>query len=245
MLHLPRFLRSITVTPTSRAKKPKPREVKGVAHSQLASDRRQGWTLPLSAESSGLFADTREALHLSWTVVLRYHASFTSKCDFFILMRSPLSIPRSSLGTIYCSSLVWGSEVNVTGKSFKASVSDLDAPSLPSKVSAQPLWRVVRIFSGYEPPSRTSLLFFKPKHQCCVHTHTCHTHFSTLSTSNIASISKESKGFSESMKVDVHNSISDSAVFPGLFHFLQVIPSWEMTSKSCGLWWLIKVEKSL
>lgn len=48
---------------------------------------------------------------------------------------------------------------------------------------------------------------------------TCHTNFSTLSTSNIASISKESKGFSESIKVYVHNGILYSAVFPGTFSF--------------------------
>lgn len=45
----------------------------------------------------------------------------------------------------------------------------------------------------------------------------CHTDFSTLSTSNIASISKESKGFSESIKVYVYNGIFHSAVFPGTF----------------------------
>lgn len=48
---------------------------------------------------------------------------------------------------------------------------------------------------------------------------TCHTNFSSLYTSNIASISKKSKGFSESIKVYVHNGILYSAVLPGTFSF--------------------------
>lgn len=187
------------------------------------SDRRQGWTRPLSAESSGLFADTREDLHFSWTVVVHHHASFTSKCDFFILMRSPLSIPRSSPGTI---APVWFGAPKSMSLANHSKPLSLILMHFPSPLRSQPSpsgeWLG---FSVATSPLHGPLCSFSSLNISAAFTHTCHTHFSTLSTSNIASISKESKGFSESMKVDVHNGISDSAVFPGLFHFLQVIPS--------------------
>lgn len=40
-----------------------------------------------------------------------------------------------------------------------------------SRSRPSPSGQAVKIFSGYEPPSWTSSLFFKPKHQCCVHMH--------------------------------------------------------------------------
>lgn len=99
-------------------------------------------------------------------------------------------------------------------------------------LSPAPVGKQLR-FSVATSPLPRPLHSFSSLNISAAFTCTSHTNFSTLSTSNIASISKESKGFSESIKVYVHNGILYSAVFPGTFHFLQVILSWEMTSKSC------------
>lgn len=85
-------------------------------------------------------------------------------------------------------------------------------------LSPAPLGEQLRFVVARSPLPRP-LRSFSSLNISAAFTHTWHTHFSTLLTSNIASISKESKGFSESIKVYVHNGILYSAVFPGTFSF--------------------------
>lgn len=118
-------------------------------------------------------ADTREVHSFSKTVVIPYHASF--KYGFFILMLSPFSIPCSSSWII----AVWfGALKSMSLANTSKSLSLILMP-FPSHSRSQPspCGQAVKIFSGYEPPSQTSSLFFKPKHQCCVHMHKSHKFF--------------------------------------------------------------------
>lgn len=85
-------------------------------------------------------------------------------------------------------------------------------------LSPAPLGEQLR-FSVAMSPFPGPLHSFSSLNISATFTCTCHTNFSSLSTSNIASISKKSKGFSESIKVYVHNGILYSAVFPGTFSF--------------------------
>lgn len=87
----------------------------------------------------------------------------------------------------------------------------------PSRSQPSPSGQTVKIVSGSEPPLPSPLHSFSNLNISTTFTCACHTDFSTLSTSNIAAISKKSKGFSESIKVYVHNGIFHSAVFPGTF----------------------------
>lgn len=137
-------------------------------------------------------------------------------------MRSPFSIPCSSSWII----AVWFGalkSMSLANSSKRLSLILMPFPS-HSRSQPSPSGQAVKVFSGYEPLPRP-LHSFSSLNISAVFTCACHTNFSTLSTSSIASISKESKGFSESIKVYVHNGILYSAVFPGTFHFLQVILS--------------------
>lgn len=126
-------------------------------------------TLPILVCCAG----TSEAHGFSRTVVILYHASF--KYGFSILTLSPFLIPGSSSGII----TAWFGtlkSVSLANSSKSLSLIFMPFPS-HSRSQPSPSGRAVKIFSGYEPPSWTSSLFFKPKHQCHVHMHMSHKFF--------------------------------------------------------------------
>lgn len=97
------------------------------------------------------------------------------KDDFFIFVLSPLSISCSSswilaawVGTLKLMSLAHSSK--------SRSLIWMPFPSHP-RSQPSPSGQAVKIVSGYETPSWTSSLFFKPKHQCGVHMHLSHKFF--------------------------------------------------------------------
>lgn len=176
LLNLPRFLRPAIAIPNFMVKELKPREVKWVAHLHLTRSAigRTGSSIcqqnqPYPSWCAG--ADTCEAHSFFWTVVILSHAFF--KYDFFIFMLSPLSIPCSSSWII----AVWVGTLKLMAHSSKSlSLIWMPFPSHP-RSHPSPSGQAVKIFSGYEPPSWTSSLFFKPKHQCGVHMHKSHKFF--------------------------------------------------------------------
>lgn len=118
-----------------------------------------------------------------------YHGSF--KGGFSILMLSPFSVPFASSRII----AVWFralKSISLSNSSKARSLILMPFPS-PSRSQPSPSGQAVKTFSGYEPLPRPLRSFSSPNISAAF-TCTCHTNFSTLSTSNIASISKESKG---------------------------------------------------
>lgn len=161
----------------------KPREVKWVAQGHITrsavgletlSVSRNQFAFAVRHRPSGLaVADTSEVHSFSWMVVTLYHASF--KYGFFVLMLSPFSIPCSSSWII----AVWFGalkSMSLANSSKSLSLILMPFPS-HSRSQSSPSGRTVKIFSVYEPRSWTSSLFFKPKHQCCVHMHMSHKFF--------------------------------------------------------------------
>lgn len=108
-----------------------------------------------------------------WAAAVLYHASF--KNGFFILTPCPRSTPCSTSCTI----AAWVRAVKSMLPAHSSKSLSLMAMPFPSHSRSQPSpsgW-AVKIFSGCEPPSQTSSLFFKPRHQCCVHMHMSHEFF--------------------------------------------------------------------
>lgn len=120
-------------------------------------------------------ANTSEAPRgsFSWTVATLCHVSF--KYGFFIFTQSLFSLHCSSSWII----AAWFGALKSTlpansSKSFSLMV--MPFPSHSRSLPSPSGW-AVKIVSGSEPPSCTSSLFFKPKHQCCVHMHMSHEFF--------------------------------------------------------------------
>lgn len=145
--------------PTSRVRKLKPREVKRVARGHVVTPA-VGW---VSRNQRALCSLASRIL--VWGLQLLPSSGYP--WSRFLYVRFPHLHACSSSWMTLSGSGLWSQ----CHWKIVQSLTDL-VPS-PSHLRSQPSpsGRAVKIFSGYEPPSWTSLLFFKPKHQCCVHMH--------------------------------------------------------------------------
>lgn len=122
-----------------------------------------------------VLANTSKACRGSFgrTAAILYRVCFLS--GLFIPRRIPVSPRRSHSGI----AAAWFGALK-SRKLAKSSKSlswmAMPFPS-PSRSQPSPSGQTVKIVSGSEPPSSTSSLFFKPKHQCCVHIRMSHGFF--------------------------------------------------------------------